>query len=301
MSGIRSYRPTRSEKGSSLGAQHPAARSAAGQARQSSEPTPASGGTVRRRQGLTAAVAIGGCRLRDKPGADWRVGRPPLVQAGRREWAAARSRLSTRAQRMEASVETSATVADARGAVRAAPWRRAALSTDAAASWRLVMEGRSDREDRGVGSRKRPRGAMVEAFPSDGVGRTLRAECAPGPGQGRIPVGRSPDRAPAGSRARSTGRLRAAARSRTRRRGSPVRRRRRRCWGSPAPRSRRWSSRPGRGPGACRTTPASPGSPHFSPPTASSPGSPGGSARPTGRWRAGGRPRCCCGSRRTSP
>jgi hypothetical protein len=39
---------------------------AAGQARQSSQPTPPSGGTVRRDQESTAAVAIGRCRLPDK-------------------------------------------------------------------------------------------------------------------------------------------------------------------------------------------------------------------------------------------
>jgi hypothetical protein len=39
---------------------------AAGQARQSSQPTPPSGGTVRRHQESTAAVAIGRCRLPDK-------------------------------------------------------------------------------------------------------------------------------------------------------------------------------------------------------------------------------------------
>ena len=69
----------------------------------------------------------------------------------RREQAAAHSRSATRAQQMEASVETSAAVADARGPVRAAPWRRAARSTDAAASRCLALEDQSDREDGGWG------------------------------------------------------------------------------------------------------------------------------------------------------
>jgi hypothetical protein len=130
------------------GPQHPAARSPAGQARRSSQPTPPSGGTVRRHQESTAAVAIGRCRLPEKS-------REPTGESdglhssrpGRPEQAAAHSRLSTRAQQMEASVETSATVADERGPVREAPWRRAAPSTDTAASRCRVLEDQSDRED----------------------------------------------------------------------------------------------------------------------------------------------------------
>jgi hypothetical protein len=66
----------------------------------------------------------------------------------RREQAAAHSRSATRAQQMESSVETSAAVADERGPVRAAPWRRATPSTDAAASPCRVLEDQSDHEDR---------------------------------------------------------------------------------------------------------------------------------------------------------
>jgi hypothetical protein len=51
---------------SSLGAPTPGDAFRSGQARQSSQPTPPSGATVRRHQESTAAVAIGRCRLPDK-------------------------------------------------------------------------------------------------------------------------------------------------------------------------------------------------------------------------------------------
>jgi hypothetical protein len=156
------------------GPQHPAARSAAGQARQSLQPTPPSGGTVRRPQESTAAVSIGRCRLPDKSReptgeSDGLHSSRPASRTGR-----AHSRLSTRARQMEASVEMSAAVADEGRPGRAAPWRRATPSTDAAASRCRVLEDQSDRED-GEGAPESDRAALVEAFPSDGVGRTLRA------------------------------------------------------------------------------------------------------------------------------
>jgi hypothetical protein len=124
-----------------------AARSAAGQARRSSQPTPPSSGKVRRHQGSTAAVSIGRCRLPDKSREP--TGEPDGLHSSRpaSRTGCAHSRLATRAQQMESSVETSAAVADERGPVRAAPWRRAARSTDAAASRCRVLEDQSDRED----------------------------------------------------------------------------------------------------------------------------------------------------------